>query len=104
MRWTTRWRLRWDAVPGAREYVVLAVGPEGEASRPMRTVGEPGFELSVASGTTTEAARLSSRKAQAVYRATQLGVAVAAVFADGSTGPHTAVVPVSSIPRAAPTP
>ena len=25
VRWTTRWRLRWDAVPGAREYVVLAV-------------------------------------------------------------------------------
>ncbi len=86
-------------MPGAVSYVLTAVGPEGEAPRPIRTVDRPEFSLSAAAGTTTEATRLRNRDAQAAYRATQLGVAVAAVYPDGTTGPRTPVVPVGSTRR-----
>jgi hypothetical protein len=102
VRWTTRWELSWQPVPGAREYAVSAVGPEGEASSLMQTVREPRLSLSVAAGTTSEADRERNRDGQVAYRATQLGVRVAAVFADGTTGPLTEVIPVGAQLTASP--
>ncbi len=96
VRWTTRWELSWQPVPDAREYAVSAVGPEGEASSLMRTVREPRLSLTVAAGTTSEADRRRNRDGQLAYRATQLGVRIAAVYPDGTTGPPSAVTPVGS--------
>jgi hypothetical protein len=95
--------LTWEPVAGAVAYSVRAVGPEGRAEHPMRTVQEPRLGLSVAAGTTTEAERPRARDGQTAYRATQLGVTVAAVRGDGSVGPPTAVVPVGArLPGAPP--
>jgi hypothetical protein len=96
VQWSVSWELTWEPVPGAAEYVVHAVGPEGAASDPMRTVTAPVLRLTVAAGTTSEADRETAMRAQAAYRATQLGVTVAAVSADGEVGPRTNVIPVGS--------
>ncbi len=97
VRWTTRWELTWRPVPGAMAYAVSAVGPEGEASSLLETVTQPRLTLSVAAGTTDAASRIAARDGQVAYRATQLGVRVAAVFPDGSTGPPSPVTPVGAI-------
>jgi hypothetical protein len=78
-------------------YAVSAVGPEGEASSLLETVTQPRLTLSVAAGTTDAASRIAARDGQVAYRATQLGVRVAAVFPDGSTGPPSPVTPVGAI-------
>ena len=96
VEWSASWQLTWEPVPGAEEYVVHAVGPEGEAKSPMRTVTDPELTLTVAAGTTTRAAQPDALKAQAGYRATQLGVTITAVSPDGMAGPPTDVVPVGS--------
>jgi hypothetical protein len=99
VRWTTTWELSWDEVPGAAVYEVYAVGPEGEASAPMRVLSEPLLRLSVAAGTTTSDDRQTQRDGQIAYRATQLGVRVVAVSRAGSRSPASPVVPVGQ-PRA----
>jgi hypothetical protein len=96
VEWSASWQLTWEPVPGAVEYVIHAVGPEGEATSPMRTVAEPELTLTVAAGTTTRAALPDALRAQAGYRATQLGVTIMAVSSDGVAGPPTDVVPVGS--------
>jgi hypothetical protein len=96
VEWSASWRLTWKRVPGAAEYVVHAVGPEGKATAPMRVVTEPELILTVAAGTTTTADQPDALKAQAGYRATQLGVTVTAVSTDGVAGRPTDVVPVGS--------
>jgi hypothetical protein len=94
VRWTTTWELAWDPVPGAATYAVYAVGPEGEASAPMRVLREPLLRLSVAAGTTSPGAQSAQRDGQVAYRATQLGVRVVAVSEAGARGPSSPVVPV----------
>jgi hypothetical protein len=96
VEWSASWRLTWEPVPGAVEYVVHAVGPEGKATSPMRVVTEHELTLTVAAGTTTTAAQPDALQAQAGYRATQLGVTVTAVSTDGVAGRPTDVVPVGS--------
>ncbi len=94
--WSTRWRLSWDPVPGAVEYVVYAVGPEGKTSSEFRRIRDTSVTLTVAAGTTTEQSRPAARDAQASYRATQLGLTVVAVAGDGVVSGSSPVIPVGS--------
>ena len=92
--WTSTWQLAWRPTDDAVGYTVYAVGPEGEASRPMTTTTAPRITLSAAAGTTTVDARLTQRDAQLAYRATQLGVTVVAVSPDGTESTPSDVFPV----------
>ena len=92
VRWSSRWKLAWDEVPGAREYIVYLGTSEGTGE--TQRVGEPHWALDVANGENRRSALPKARDQQLALVAAQLTVAIAARYPDGRIGPKTQAMPV----------
>ena len=93
--WSTRWRLCWAPVRGARGYVVTAVTSEGRGTRP-RAVAEPCYALTVASGLASRRGERPGRDEQLALMRATLAVSVAARLPDGELGPPSVDIPVGA--------
>lgn len=94
LTWWTTWRLCWDAVPGASDYLVSTVSFEG-AGIP-RVVTGTCYDLGVANGTTRESGSYAGRTAQLIQLEISMSVSVEARLPDGTVGPASPDIPVAS--------
>ncbi len=83
--WWTTWRLCWNPVPGASDYLVSTVSFEGPG-RP-RPVSGTCHELGVANGSTRESGTYPGRSEQLIQAEVSMSVSVAARLADNTVGP-----------------
>ncbi len=91
--WSRRWRLCWDAVPGAVAYVVTSATPEGSGA-PGETTDRC-FAMTVANGVAARAGERPGRVGPVdALQSLMLSFVVAARLADGTLGPSSPAVAV----------
>ena len=93
--WSTRWRLCWKPVPGARSYAIAVATSEGVDPRP-RSTPRTCFGLVVANGVGRRRAERRGRDAQLSVMQAMLAVSVAAKLMNGRVGPWSEDVSVGA--------
>lgn len=82
MAWTTYWKLRWNAYPGAQGYELETLTGEG-VSRKLRRQTETCFRLDIAKGQNEKAKGLFNRELMLASIAGQMAYRVRATL-DGN--------------------
>jgi hypothetical protein len=89
VQWRSSWRLRWNAAPGARGYLIYVGTSEGDSSKP-KLRSEPRYGIEVANGVNARSRIRELRAEQLAFTAAQLTVSVAARYDGGKVGPRSA--------------
>ena len=93
--WSTRWRLCWKPVAGARSYAIAVATSEGVDPR-SRSTPRTCFGLAVANGVGRRPGERRGRDAQLSVMQAMLAVSVAAKLVNGRVGPWSQEVSVGA--------
>lgn len=93
IRWSTFWRLCWEAYPGATAYELRPLTGEGDPGRLRRQTARC-FRIQAAAGENTRSRGLALREEQLALQQGQLAYAVRAILEDGRVTSWSAAVAV----------
>ncbi len=95
IKWSTYWKLCWEAPPGAISYELQTLTSEGRSDK-LRRQTESCFRLEVAAGDNERGQGFVNREVMLALQAGQLAYRVRAVFAQGRVGEWSAAIPVGA--------
>ncbi len=93
IKWSTFWRLCWDAYPGSQAYELRPLTDEGDPGRPRRQTARC-FRIQAAAGDNARSRGLALREEQLALQQGQLAYGVRAILRDGRVTPWSAAVAV----------